>query len=67
MDYDFPETVGNEKSSQLTSELHHFSEGLVYHQPEDIGVSIQDIVENIMGIYGFPKLNPYGGVSNESC
>ena len=54
MDYDFPETVGNEKSSQLTSELHHFSEGLVYHQPEDIGVSIQDIVENIMGIYGFP-------------
>jgi len=28
MDYDFPETVGNGKSSQLTNSLHHFSEGL---------------------------------------
>jgi hypothetical protein len=25
--HDFPETVGNEKSSQLTNSLHHFSEG----------------------------------------
>ena len=27
--YDFPETVGNDSSSQLTNSLHHFSEGLV--------------------------------------